>query len=143
MRIEFVVYGMPAPQGSKRHVGGGRMVESSKAVKPWREAVKYAALQALADAGHPPPLDGPLRAWIVFTLSKPGSAPKRTRTWPCRKPDLDKLLRSTLDALTDAGVIADDARIVEIARLAKSYPDEAVGALRVPGALIVVENMGA
>lgn len=143
MRIEFVVYGMPAPQGSKRHVGGGRMVESSKAVKPWREAVKYASLQALADAGHPPPLDGPLRAWIVFTLPKPGSAPKRTRTWPCRKPDLDKLLRSTLDALTDAGLIADDARLVEFVRLAKVFPDEDPDAMPVPGCRIWVEKMGA
>ena len=34
----------PAPQGSKRHVGNGRMVESSAKVKPWREAVRQEAL---------------------------------------------------------------------------------------------------
>ena len=37
---KFTVHGLPAPQGSKRHVGKGVMVESSKYVKPWREAVK-------------------------------------------------------------------------------------------------------
>ena len=41
----FHVLGLsPAPQGSKRHVGGGRMIESSAKVKPWREAVRSEAL---------------------------------------------------------------------------------------------------
>lgn len=31
--IAFSVYGMPGPQGSKRHVGGGRMIESQVAVR--------------------------------------------------------------------------------------------------------------
>jgi crossover junction endodeoxyribonuclease RusA len=34
------INGIPAPQGSKRHVGNGVMIESSKAVGPWREAVR-------------------------------------------------------------------------------------------------------
>lgn len=33
--IGFHVIGLPAPQGSKKHVGHGVMVESSKKVKPW------------------------------------------------------------------------------------------------------------
>ena len=40
----------PAPQGSKRHVGGGRLIEASKRVKPWRQAVAATSrfsLQAL------------------------------------------------------------------------------------------------
>ena len=45
--ITIRVYGTPAPQGSKRHVGRGVMVESSKKVKPWREAVKQAALDLI------------------------------------------------------------------------------------------------
>ena len=36
--IEIKVIGLPAPQGSKRHVGHGVMIESSNNVKPWREA---------------------------------------------------------------------------------------------------------
>ncbi len=36
--------------------------------------------------------------------SRPVSAPKRC-TRPDRRPDLDKLVRSTLDALTTAGAI--------------------------------------
>ena len=90
--VEFIVYGLPAPQGSKRHVGRGIMVESSKAVKPWREAVKWAALEARAGR---PPMDGPIAAQIIFTLPKPKSAPKRTRTWPDRRPPTRPTSRST------------------------------------------------
>ncbi len=38
------VTGSPAAQGSKRHVGGGRLIEQSKAVAPWRKAVRAAAV---------------------------------------------------------------------------------------------------
>jgi crossover junction endodeoxyribonuclease RusA len=75
---------------------------------------------------------------MVFTLPKPSSAPKRTRTWPMRYPDLSKLLRSTEDALTTAGVWADDARVIEYRHLAKVYPGEHPDALDAPGAVIRV-----
>lgn len=48
--------GAPAPQGSKRHVGRGVLIESSSKVRPWRETVKAAAPVV------PRPLDGPLAA---------------------------------------------------------------------------------
>lgn len=38
MRLHFEIPGRPAAQGSKRHVGGGRMIEQSKYLKPWRTA---------------------------------------------------------------------------------------------------------
>ncbi|MEU1883408.1 RusA family crossover junction endodeoxyribonuclease [Streptosporangium sp. NPDC020072] len=108
--LEVVAYGTPAPQGSKRHVGKGRMVESSKKVGPWRETVKYAALEVLPEGWVP--LDQPVAVQMVFTLARPISAPRR-RVYPDRTPDLSKLVRSTEDALTDAGVWVDDARAVE------------------------------
>jgi Holliday junction resolvase RusA-like endonuclease len=134
--LEVVVYGEAAPQGSKRHVGGGRMIESSKKVKPWRDDVRDAALKVLA--GHPRwvPLDGPLLVSMVFTVRKPASAPKRRRTWPDRMPDLSKLCRSTEDALTTAGAWKDDARVVEYGRLAKVYPGEDPDALDRIGAVV-------
>lgn len=142
--MRIVVYGSPAPQGSKKFVGihGGRglMVESSKRVKPWRADVKDAAIAARDGA---PPLDGPLVLRMVFTVPKPSSAPKRRRTYPMRKPDLSKLARSTEDALTDAGLIADDARIVEYERLAKVYPGEDPEALEAPGVSIEVRQLDA
>jgi Holliday junction resolvase RusA-like endonuclease len=129
--IVIVVHGVPAPQGSKRHVGDGVMIESSKKVKPWRQDVKDAALTAAAALPNWAPLDGPLTASIVFTVrEQPTSRPtwwaaglpwsKSLRWRPASTPDLSKLLRSTEDALT--GVIwRDDARVVEYSRLAKYY----------------------
>jgi Holliday junction resolvase RusA-like endonuclease len=137
--LEIDVFGRPAPQGSKRHVGKGVMVESSKHVKPWRDDVKAAAEYALPDDWTP--LDGPLVVVMVFTVAKPLSAPKRRLTWPCRLPDLSKLVRSTEDALTAAGVWADDARVVEYQRTAKVYPGEDEYALHRPGARIIIATL--
>jgi Holliday junction resolvase RusA-like endonuclease len=132
-----------APQGSKRHVGNGRLLEQSKRVTPWRAAVEHAALDAMT-AGHigdvpvhRPALDGPLSVEITFTVRKPASAPKRRLTWPTSRDsgDIDKLLRSTFDALTTAKAIADDSRIVEAAAR-KVYPGEGLDALDAPGAVI-------
>jgi crossover junction endodeoxyribonuclease RusA len=138
-RIRIVVYGSPAPQGSKKFVGmaggHGMLVESSKKVKPWREDVKAAALLVRNGA---PPLDGPLAVRMIFTVPKPASAPKRRRLYPMRKPDVSKLARSTEDALTDAGIWTDDARITEYTRLAKVYPGEDPDALEACGAIIEI-----
>lgn len=142
--IEIVVYGSPAPQGSKKFLGikGGHgiMVEQSQRVKPWREAVKYAALTVL-NAGAER-IAGPVSVEMTFTMRKPKSAPKTRRTWPDRTPDLSKLVRSTEDALTDAGVWEDDARVVRCAS-AKVFPREGLGlkALDVPGAVIRISNV--
>lgn len=135
MTLHIVVYGTPGPQGSKRHVGNGRMIESSKKVKPWRADVKAAA-EAVRNGAAP--IDGPVKVRMVFTLAKPSSAPKTRRTWAIRKPDLSKLARSTEDALTDAGLIKDDARIIEFERLAKVFPNEDPEALEAPGVRIQI-----
>lgn len=138
--MRIVAYGLPAPQGSKKYVGQSRsgrgiLVESSAKVKPWRQCVHAAAVNARNGAA---PLDGPLRVRMIFTLPKPKSAPKTRQTFPCRLPDGSKLQRSTEDALTDAGVWTDDARVVEWVG-AKRYPNEGPDALEAPGVVIEVE----
>ena len=138
MSLVIVVYGMPAPQGSKRHVGNGVMVESSKKVRPWRQDVKSAALAVRAGAE---PIDAAVRVRMVFTMPKPASAPKTRRTYPMRMPDLSKLARSTEDALTDAGIWRDDARVIEYGRLAKVFPGEDPESLDVPGVRITIEQV--
>ena len=150
--ITITVYGLPAPQGSKRHVGGGVMIESSKKVKPWRQDVKQAALDAVAGLSGWTPLDGPLIASMVFTFVRPkghyrtgrnahllrDSAPAR----PSVTPDLSKILRSTEDALT--GVVwADDARVVGYRQLGKWYAGaDAPDVLTMPGCVIRVWPLG-
>lgn len=135
--IEFTVYGEPAPQGSKRHVGHGILLEQSKKVKPWREGIKYAYYEKY---GAPQPLEGALRVDIVFTVKKPASAPKTRRIWPVKRPDLDKLVRSTFDGLTQAGAWLDDSQAVELFA-SKCYPNEGDGALTSVGAIIKIERI--
>jgi Holliday junction resolvase RusA-like endonuclease len=147
--LEFTVHNhRPAPQGSKRHVGRGRLLEQSKRVAPWREAVDTAARAAMnarwLEGRGEEILDGPLSVEIVFTVRKPASAPKTRVTWPTTRDsgDIDKLLRSSLDALTTAGAIADDSRIVEIVSR-KVFPGEGLDALETPGAVIRVWRLAA
>jgi Holliday junction resolvase RusA-like endonuclease len=133
--IEILVYEVPAPQGSKSAKGHDKaghaiLVESSKKLPSWREAVKYAALQ-----NGRPQVTGACRVDIVFTLPKPKSAPKKRTTYPDRKPDGDKLERGTLDALVAVGTIEDDARVVKMT-WSKVYPGEGVRSLPSPGAVI-------
>ena len=108
--LVFSVVGTPAPQGSKRHVGGGVMVESSKALRPWRQDVRDAAKLAL-EAHEGWPSGGKrtgYRATFSFVLRRPKAAPKKHPWWVNTGPDLDKLARSTCDALVEAGVLSDD-----------------------------------
>lgn len=103
-------------------------------MKPWREAVKWAAREIGAF------VIGPVAVEMVFTWPKPKSAPKTRVTYPDRKPDIDKLIRSTLDAIMQAGTIEDDARVVSLSA-AKRYPNEGPDALDVPGAVIRVRQV--
>jgi crossover junction endodeoxyribonuclease RusA len=137
--LDIYVDGEPGPQGSKRHVGHGVMLEVSKKVRPWREAVK-----AAARAGDPEraiaPFSGPVYLSVAFFFARPKShfgtgkkAEMLKASAPARKaskPDLDKLIRSTCDALTDVGVWRDDCQVVQVAA-SKIYSS-------IPGAHIVV-----
>lgn len=132
----LVAYGTPAPQGSKRHVGKGVMVESSKKVAPWREDVKQAAL-LLREKGAPM-LDGPIAVRMVFTLPRPKGA-RTVDACPTKYPDLSKLCRATEDAITTARLWADDARVVDYVRLAKVWTGFDGEALPMPGVLVMAQ----
>lgn len=137
--LEFTVMGKPAPQGSKtgmtvhgkdaalchgcgkRHIAPVTLVESSAALKPWRAAVTAAARQAAGPGWAP--LRGPLALLCAFTIERPVSHYRTGRyshllsssapLMPTGKPDLSKLIRAAEDAITDAGVWADDALVTE------------------------------
>ena len=143
----ITVHGTPGPQGSKTRNAAGAMYESSAKVKPWREAVKSAALDALAYDDEWQPLNEAVLLEVVFTLRRPkghhgtgrnaGVVKPSAPSFPTGKPDTDKLLRSTQDALKDAGVLLDDS-VVTDTTAAKRYVLTGVDALSHPGAVIRV-----
>lgn len=138
--LTLIVRGTPGPQGSKRNVGrrGGPavLIESSKKVGPWRDAVEAEARRRITLDSTWTPIDGPVSLEVSFALDPPARMPKG-RTRPTVPPDLDKLVRSTCDALTAAGVWTDDARVVHTVS-SKSY----VGISDVgPGAVIRVVEL--
>lgn len=131
------------------------MVEASKLVKPWRQDVVAAALTALElqpDWDRQLPR---LALYATFTLPRPRNHYRTGRFSHLLrddapqlhgvKPDLDKLLRSTCDALTTAGVYADDSRVARIHAM-KCYPTVAglpVHAMDHPGAWLLLTPVGA
>jgi Holliday junction resolvase RusA-like endonuclease len=140
--IAFRVYGLPGPQGSKAfkgmsHAGHAILLESSKKVKPWRTAVSFAARDAIDQREPWAPLDGPLTVTMFFYLPRPKSAPKHV-LYPTKYPDLSKLIRSTEDAMTDASVWADDARVRLYKETGKLFATENEPI----GAFIYVEEEG-
>lgn len=129
--ITIYVQGIPGPQGSKRHVGHGVMVESSKKVQPWREAVRSQVQSAMEKGAPPFPKGTPVAVLVIFYLPRPKSHYRTgrnahllrddaPRTYVATRPDLDKLVRSTLDGITSAGLYVDDSQVVDLGS-AKRY----------------------
>lgn len=138
---DFVVHGRPEPKGSwsiyQPPNGRARLIpaynvkrkdgtrsDARERYAAWTRAVTAAA--TVWQLSHRRKLvdNEPLRVEIGFFLPRPVSTPKRI-PYPIRKPDLDKLARLALDCLTQAGLITDDARIVELVvskRFALSKP---------------------
>lgn len=125
------VAGQPVSQGSKRFLGNGRMVESNAAtLRPWRADVKAAAVAARGETGR---MGGPVAVRLAFTFARPAKHHvARRKDRPLRDdaprlvaiaPDIDKVARAVLDALTDAGWWHDDAQ-VSMLEVRKVYGEE-------------------
>lgn len=132
--LELVVWGTePGPQGSKRHVGGGRLIEASKKVAPWRAAVAVAIAEKWSEELEIISFDTPVEVAIHFYLPKPTSV---KRDYPSVPPDLDKLARSTLDGLVQGGALKDDSLVCRLI-LSKDY-----AVTRPIGASITIRKLG-
>jgi Holliday junction resolvase RusA-like endonuclease len=134
MTISFSVEGTPAPQGSKTRTRYG-FRESSKRVKPWREAVSKAAMVAGDAAGLFNALDPPYRVDVWFYILRPVTT-KASHPVAPTVGDADKLLRSTFDALKMGGLIEDDRFIV-----AGEFSKQWAGENETPGAVIRVTEL--
>lgn len=142
--VHLEVIGIPYPQGSKSAVIINKGKPNQRAViiegdrpsmrakhQAWRTAVSLECKQVKRD-----PIDEPVAVVIEFRMPPPESDKYRTRH--ATNPDLDKLLRSTLDALVIGGLLVNDSRVCGIdAR--KRY----VVAGETAGASITIELLGA
>ena len=137
------VRGVPKPQGSKKSflTGPKAVVETAKkngvraqvvddnpkALRFWR----YSVSAALGRHWTGPPIDGPVTIGLCFTFLKPKSVPK-SREFPTVKPDIDKLTRAVLDAMTGI-VFADDSRGVTVGAEKVYGPETGVDILVLEG----------
>jgi crossover junction endodeoxyribonuclease RusA len=129
--LQFFCPGVPIAQGSKRHVGRGILVESSKDLGPWRQAI---CMQAIME-GKGLKLFDPILLRACFWFQRPkthfrtgkhqGQLKDSAPTFRASQPDLDKLLRALFDALTASGVVQDDRQIVMV-EAEKRYGDPGV-----------------
>lgn len=110
---------MPPTQGDKFAVGGRVIEQKDARIKAWRRMIATECRQV----GWEPVL-GPVSLTLVFHLPRPASHYGTGRNagmikpgrpdWCATKPDVDKLARAVLDALTKCGAIGDDATVVEL-----------------------------
>lgn len=113
--LSVFVPGKPAPQGSKRAIvnKGGKvsMIESSKSVKPWRADVRDTVSDHLGPFYATAQPGVAVGVELNFVLPRPVSTPKKASLAHVKRPDVDKLARAVLDALSSAGVWVDDSQV--------------------------------
>jgi crossover junction endodeoxyribonuclease RusA len=142
--MRITVFGRPITQGSKTRTRWGMRDSNGDTLKPWRDNVRSAAIEALdTEIGYGP---DPVTVMITFTFARPqnhygtgknagkvrGSAPPFPSSH--NAGDLDKCVRACFDSLTDAGVWRDDSQVVFL-MARKVYAGTAL-ALDRPGAVI-------
>lgn len=139
--LAFEVEGLPVPQGSLRVYQtpqGPRLTYGrAERLAIWRQMLTLAARQARDEQDRAVLEDGPVLLAVGFTLPRPkvhysaaGLVKDRfIDLRPTSTPDVDKLARAVLDALT--GVLyRDDSQVVEL-KASKCYG-------RQPGARVEV-----
>lgn len=144
MRIEFFVYGIPKPAGSKRGLvnpktGKAILVDAAgKAGKDWRHDCKMAAVEVMQ--GHNR-FSGPVKLFVQFCMPRPKShyttgksqhLKETAPQWHTNTPDTTKLMRGLEDSLK--GIVWEDDSQVAIQTAIKAYDDN-------NGALVIVEDL--
>ncbi len=109
----FISYitGTPKPQGSKKAFvikGKAILVDASEGNYEWRRVVT----NELANDPDLIRYKGAVNVSLSFFLEKAKSNKTNLMT---QKPDIDKLARSVLDAMTNAELIEDDSRVIYLA----------------------------
>jgi Holliday junction resolvase RusA-like endonuclease len=129
--IAFTAHGKPETKGSTRAfmvAGRPRITNDNPRAKTWAGVVSSAAYEATGGRL----LSGPLSVRIVFYLQRPKAHSNKRGLRPdapthsASKPDVDKLARCALDALTGV-VFGDDSQVARL-EVEKRYTSEVTGA---------------
>jgi Holliday junction resolvase RusA-like endonuclease len=134
--LAWDVDGSPVPQGSLRaHMAGGHPVlvyTNREPLALWRDSIRDAC--PILE-----PSSGAFSVHMQFRVKRPaghyakaGIAARFEDATPCTRPDLDKLVRAVLDALT-MRVWRDDGQVVEV-KASKRYSE-------CPGVTIMVDRL--
>jgi len=127
--LSIDVYGIPEPQERPRACRAGGFIKVYSPHNQWYDRVYATALACRPSR----PFDFPIRLRIEFLSPRP-RRPKHPY-WMVTRPDLDNLIKGTLDAMTKGRIWRDDSLVVEITAT-KSY----AGGDDPPGAIIEIYN---
>lgn len=137
MNLVFRVNGLPVAKGSTRAFlpkGSVRPIitSTSRNLKSWEQIIRLTS-SAAADAAkwRVPGRDIPIGVSVSVALPRPKSLPRKQESHT-KKPDLDKLVRAVLDALTGIGY-EDDSQVVMLDAV-KEYVRDG----QMPGVLVCV-----
>ena len=123
--MTLIIHGKPAPQPRVRAYRRGEHagVYTPSTADAWKGQVMLAAGLYRGQF-----TTGPLRLEVEFYLPRPKA--RKNDDYVAVKPDIDNLLKSTMDALSDAGVWHDDAQVAAIVST-KRYEsaNQAIGAI--------------
>ena len=136
--LDVYVHGDPKAQGSMTHIGKGRMIHKPDLIR-WRDNITATLKEWVGSHfGAWEPIDEPVTIKADFWLPRP----KRPRfDEPATALDLDKLQRAVGDALEQATVLRNDARIVQWDNPRKHYAHGIAGDGEEPGARIKVRKL--
>lgn len=135
-QVVFTVNCKAEPQGSKRaFVVPGKNGSKARAVvvdnnkdvmRSYRSALRVEAMIAMQAQEIPQPMAEkhiPVELTVEFMFIRPASAKKRY--WPVVLPDIDKILRSSIDAMIGV-LFVDDAQVVKVSMEKVYGPTEQV-----------------
>lgn len=120
--LTSTIHGKPVTQGSMkaivhRHSGKAIVVQDHKSeLDAWRGRIAN-TIRSRRDGRS---FTGPVSCELVFRLRRPAAHSGTKGLFPSSpvhpivKPDIDKLARAVLDALTQSGVWRDDSQAVEV-----------------------------
>mgnify|MGYP003142668397 CR=1 FL=1 len=121
---EFVVRSEPRPQPRPKaaRIAGRIRIYTPGTASLYKAAVQSAAKEAINFGSTP--IDSPVELSGEFVMRRPKRLRKSAvdEVHIC-KPDLDNLIKSTQDAIVDAGILRDDCLIFSV-NMTKRYANE-------------------